>query len=153
MENAIAEITKFANRIASGEEDVKPGTPTRFTEASTVNDRIWQGDLAITIKSVVPKSYRLISSNEFIKLNNNQMVHGSNQGSKHCIDSFDGVEMYIPNSWNEESLQGPFLILTKERTITHPKHGDVTIPANFCVQITYQREYDEEQKRERRARD
>lgn len=149
----IKEIVDYASKIADGSESVKPGTAVRFTEASTVNDRIWQGDLAITIKSVVPKSYRLISSNEFIKLNNNQMVHGSNQGSKHCIDSFDGVEMYIPNEWNEESLQGPFLILTKERTITHPKHGDVTIPANFCVQITYQREYDEEQKRERRARD
>ena len=149
----IKEIVDYASSVADGSENVKPGTPVRFTEASTINDRIWQGDLAITIKSVKPKSYQFIDSNEFINLNGYQMVHGSNQGSKHCIDSFDGVKMYIPNEWNEESLQGPFLILTKERTITHPKHGDVTIPANFCVQITYQREYDEEQKRERRARD
>jgi hypothetical protein len=84
---------------------------------------------------------------------NLQLVHGSNVGSMHCLDSMDGVKMYAPNDWNEESLQGPYLILSKERTITHPKHGDVTIPAGFSVQCTYQREYDKEQQRERRTRD
>ncbi|MCP4124603.1 MAG: hypothetical protein GY751_22905 [Bacteroidetes bacterium] len=150
----IGEITQFAERIANGEETVTPGTPTRFTEASTIGDRIWQGDLALTIMpKTSPKNYKKISQKDFLKINNLQLVHGSNKGSKHCIDSLEGVEINIPEDWNAESLDGPFLTLTKERTVTHPVHGDVTIPAGFSVACTYQREYDTEQRRERRARD
>jgi len=149
----IEEIVNYASSIAGGCESVKPGSPVRFTDASTLNDRIWQGDLGITIKSSIPSGYDQISIADFKNSNGNQLVHGSNKGSKHCIDSFDGVKMFVPKNWNEESLLGPFMILEKERTITHPTHGDVTIPKNFCIQITYQREYDNEQKQERRARD
>lgn len=149
----IKEITDYATNIANGSEEVKAGTPTRFTEASTKGDRIWQGDLGLTILESVPKGYVKVSAGEFIKKNNLQLVHGTNVGSMHCIDSLSGVEIYIPNNWNSEDLAGPFLILSKERTITHPKHGDVTIPSGFSVGCNYQREYDVEQKRERRARD
>ena len=150
---AIKEIVDHARSFADKSEDIKHGVPVRFTEASTQNDRIWQGDLAITIKDSVPSGYEPISIEDFNKINGNQLVHGSNIGSRHCIDDFNGVSVHIPKGWDAESLLGQFMELTKERTVTHPKHGNVTIPSGFCVQITYQREYDEEQKRERRVKD
>ena len=144
----LLEIQKFVESIARGDEEVKPGMPLRFTEASTVNDRIWQGDLAITIaEDSVPEGY---VKQENVNL---QLVPGNNIGSKHCLDSADGVECWLPENFDETSLNGPFLRLSCERTVTHPVHGDVTIPSNFCVNISYQREYDLEQARERRARD
>lgn len=153
MKTIIKEITDYATSVANGSENVKPGTPTRFTEACTSGDRIWQGDLGLTISTSVPKGYVRITAAEFMKGNRMQLVHGTNKGSMHCIDSFDGVEIHVPQDWSAESLVGPFLVLSKERTVTHPTHGDVTIPSGFSVSCTYQREYDAEQKRERRARD
>ncbi len=43
--------------------------------------------------------------------------------------------------------------LTKEHTIQHPEHGDVTIPAGFYCGIQYQRVWDLEQQRARRNAD
>lgn len=146
--NAINEIVEHVNKIANGKHDtLRPGMPLRFSEACVENDRIWQGDLAITIVNKKPNGYKLCKNPKL------QVVPGANLGAKHCLDSLDGVNMYVPETWNEESLDGPYLRLTQERTITHPVHGDVTIPAGFSVVCTYQREYDKEQERERRARD
>jgi hypothetical protein len=144
-------MVDYAARIARGEEAVKPGQPLRFTEASSVNDRIWQGDLSITITdNKVPKGMEAIETRV-------QLVPGNTQGAKHCLDGTAGVEMYAPKGFDwvtpNDDLVGPWMRLTQERTILHPVHGSVTIPAGFCAQIGYQREYDEQLKRERRARD
>lgn len=148
MTNAIQVIVEHAAKIKNGEHDkVQPGQPLRFSEACTVNDRIWQGDLALTISNKVPEGYTK-SKKKIL-----QLVPGENIGSRHVLDSLDGVKMYIPQNWNEESLIGPYLILAQERTVEHPIHGPVTIPAGFSVHCTYQREYDKEQERERRASD
>lgn len=145
---SIKEIVEHAAKIKNGEHDkVQPGQPLQFSEACTVNDRIWQGDLALTISDSVPEGY--VKLDKLVQ----KLVPGDNVGARHVLDSLDGVEMYVPKEWNEESLIGPYLILTKDRTVTHPVHGDVTIPAGFSVHCTYQREYDKEQERERRARD
>jgi hypothetical protein len=49
---------------------------------------------------------------------------------------------------------GPYLELKNGATITHPVHGDVTIPECFnYIQVVYQREWDQPKLRERRARD
>ncbi len=148
MSNVMQEIMDYAAKISRNElENVRPGMPLRFTEACSVNDRIWQGDLAITIANEVPSNYKKVQNVT------KQLVPGTTMGSQHCLDSLDGVTMYLPQTWNEESLDGPYLVLSKERTITHPVHGDVTIPAGFEVQITYQREYNKELEKEMRARD
>lgn len=144
----MTEIMNHATKIANGEhETVRPGMPLRFTEACSTNDRIWQGDLALTIVDAVPDGYIAAKKPSL------QLVLGNNSGAKHCLDSLDGVAMYTPKDWNEESLNGPCLVLSQERTVLHPVHGSVTIPAGFMVQCTYQREYDKELERERRARD
>ena len=142
-------IQNWVSQVKNDEhETVKAGQPFRITEACTVNDRVCQGDFNITVaEDKVPEGYILAENPQ------KQLVFGNNIGARHCLDSLEGVEMYVPENWNEESLNGPFLRLSQERTIEHPKHGDVTIPAGFAINCTYQREYDEEQKRERRARD
>lgn len=152
VEQIVANITTYAANIAQGLETVKPGQPLRFTEASDVNDRIWQGDLALTITAnKIPAGY--VKE----KKPRTQLVPGKTIGAKHCLDSLEGVEMYVPKGFNWEnegdSLAGPWCRLKAERTVMHPVHGSVTIPKGFCFQADYQREYDEELKRERRARD
>jgi hypothetical protein len=83
-----------------------------------------------------------------------QLVPEGGEGSRHILRHADGVELFRPSDWgSEDSLVGPIIRLGKENVIDHPRHGNVTIPAGFSVSCTYQREYDEEQKRERRARD
>jgi hypothetical protein len=144
----IEEILEHARKISAGElEQVRPGMPLRFSEACTVNDRIWQGDLALTIIASMPTGYVEAKDPRV------QLVPGNTVGAKHCLDSLQGVKMFLPKDWNEESLIGPYLEISEERTILHPVHGSVTIPAGFCVHCTYQREFDRELERERRARD
>lgn len=147
--NVIDQIQGHAQRIASGLERVSPGMPLAFTEACIAGDCIWQGDLGLVISSSYnpPQGYKKAEKPTV------QLVPGNTVGAKHCLDSLDGVEIYIPKVWNEESLQGPFLRLTQERQVLHPTHGCVTIPAGFNVECVYQREWDKMQAAERRARD
>jgi hypothetical protein len=65
------------------------------------------------------------------------------------------VTLFYPPNWPaaDESLAGPAFVLSKQRTVTHPVHGEVTIPAGFTVLCRFQREWDAEQRRERRNAD
>lgn len=145
---AMSEILDYAQQIKAGElEQVRPGMPLRFTEACQDNDRIWQGDLALTVCSKCPQNYVLADKPAL------QLVPGTTQGSKHCLEDLDGVTVYLPKEWNDESLVGPWLSFSKEKTIVHPTHGPVTVPAGMSVLCTYQREWDKELQKDRRARD
>jgi len=146
--NAVQEIVSYAKRIADGQETVRPGQPINFTGASTVNDRIWQGDMAITITSDEPPAN--FKKKKDITV---QLVPGNTVGSKHCLEHTTGVEQWVPDDWTEMGLVGPWMKFNEPNRILHPVHGPVGIPAGFSVQINYQREYDEMLKAERRARD
>jgi hypothetical protein len=164
MTFTIEDVVAHANSIADGSHDtVRPGMDMAFSEASTDGDMIWQGDLGIGITSGgVPEGYVKVD-----KITNLCLVPGQDQtiGSKHCLESAAGVEMWVPTTpsagfrkdeevWNEESLDGPYLRISNGIKITHPVHGDVSVPSCFKeVQIVYQREWDAEQARERRAAD
>lgn len=148
MTTIIDEIQKHAQRIREGQEKVSPGMPLAFTEASTANDAIWQGDLCLVI------SEQQVPPIDFVPYEKGtQLVPGNTEGARHCLDTIDGVEIYVPRNWNDESLTGPFLVVKKECSVLHPVHGTVTIPAGFNVECYYQREYDKEMERERRAKD
>lgn len=128
-------------------EKVQPGMPVVLTNAATVGDAVRQGDLYLIVVNSVPENYK-----RDLKTSN-QLVPGQTQGSRHCLDSLDGVEIFLPVNWNEDSLDGPCLVLHKERTVLHPTHGAVTIAPGHTIQCVYQREYDKELARERRTRD
>lgn len=150
----IEKITNYANKIKNGEhESIRPGQAYEFSEACTEGDMVWQGDLGIGITSSKPPKGYVKSKQVHLNLIPNSNAN-STVGSRHCLASAEGVTMWLPKEWNEESLDGPFLQLKNGAKITHPIHGDVTVPACFKnVQIVYQREWDQEQARERRAKD
>jgi hypothetical protein len=148
----VADIVAYAKQIADGRHDtITPGQPYTFSEACVDGDAVWQGDFGIVLVDDEDPPRGYVERQAMFNL-----VPGNENtiGSKHCLASLEGVKMYVPSEWNELSLNGPFLKLTNGATITHPVHGDVTIPACFkSVQIVYQREWDSEQAAERRARD
>jgi hypothetical protein len=146
--NAIEKITRRAARIANGNDKIVPGQAARLSEAACCGDGARQGDLYLKIVSQPPANYALCKKPSL------QLVPGNTEGAKHCLDSLDGVTVYLPPQWGEaESLLGPCLVLAKERTVVHPVHGDVTLPAGNTVLCGYQREWDAEQRAERRNAD
>jgi hypothetical protein len=102
-------------------------------------DYVRQGDVYIWAKSKVPKNAKQIKSNS-------QLAPGTTKGSRHCLDSLDGVTMYAIEDANE--LQGPIIERACERLVTHPEHGDWRLGAGV-YEITYQRAFAEELRRVR----
>ena len=154
--SVIEQVEQHVTRIASGNDPkVKPGQPERFTEACSTGDQIRQGDLYLTIVDAVPAGYvpATVPRDKIGKLLLMQLVPGNTRGARHCLDSLKGVTIHRPSDWNAESMFGPCLVLTEERTILHPVHGSVTALAGQTVRCDYQRVWDAEQKQQRRARD
>lgn len=143
----ISKIERKVRRIASGKDKIKPGQPIRFPLAASLDDCIRQGDLYLVLVDNVPPDYLPSSAVQL------QLVPGNTVGAKHCLDSSIGVEQWLPPNWNEDSLDGPVMRFTEERTVVHPTHGHVIIPAGMMVQCHYQREWSREEAKERRARD
>jgi len=144
-------IEKHVASIKAGHEKVKPGQATRFTEGCVAGDVIAQGDLYLVIYEDKPPA-------DYIEVKkpteqDKQLVPGNTQGAKHCLDSLDGVKLYRPKEWTGDDLRGPLLVLGEERTVLHPTHGAVSIPAGVSVLCGYQPEYDAELRRERRNAD
>jgi hypothetical protein len=146
---------------------VKPGQPVSFTEASTPGDAYWQGDLLIidrndlamengTFPGFSEATRKKDESEGAFNMRLTKLVLGETQGARHTLRSTEGVKVFHPENWNDESLVGPILVLDKNgngATIDHPVHGSVSIPAGFTVALTYQREWDKYQAQQRRARD
>lgn len=136
-------LDKFRNHL----ESVSPGQPAAFNEACVPGDTIWQGDLGIEMIDAIPEGYKKA------KKVGVQLVPGNTQGARHCLNTEDGVKMYYPANYGQEDcLNGPAVEVTGGQSVTHPVHGDVTLSKGM-YRFDYQREYDAEQKRERRARD
>lgn len=150
MIEAVDRVTSHAKRIADGAHDtIKPGMPFRIPDAWMHGDAGAQGDLVIICIDKVPSGYKLAKNLEAADM---QLVPGNTEGAKHCLDSLEGVKLYRKQG-DDDSLDGPCVRVAVDRVITHPKHGHWTIPAGRLVKIEYAREFDAEQKRERRARD
>jgi len=151
MLTEIEQIQKHAESIKNGEHDkIGPGVPLTMSPALTAGEGVAQGDLNLIVADKVPSGYQKISKPKAI---DKKLVPGNTVGAKHCLDALAGVTLYRPAVWTEESMDGPCIVTTKERTVLHPTHGAVTIPAGMTIVCHYQREYDAEQARERRAMD
>ena len=150
MVEVIEKIQKHARKLKDNREPVSPGMEAAFTEACQPGDGIWQGDLGLEIVEEVPADYEPAKT---LTEKDKQLVLGSTQGARHCLETLDGVKLFYPKGWSEESLQGPCFVLAKSNRVLHPVHGAVSIPAGFTVLCRYQREWNKEQAKERRARD
>ncbi len=124
-------------------EAIRNDQPQRFPEAATPGDCWRQGDVYITLLGDVPTGATAEDTPSL------QLVPGSTQGSRHCLDALDGVLVY--RVADAGPLDGPVLHCTQERTITHPEHGNVVLPPGV-YRIHYQRDLDAEE-RERRVLD
>lgn len=124
--------------VQSTAETIRNNEPQRFPEAASHGDTFRQGDLYIELLSAVPAG----AIQE--KKSSAQLAPGTTQGSRHILDSLKGVKMYRLGS--PTVLDGPILDLSKERTITHPEHGHVVLPAGVYG-VTYQRAFADELRR------
>jgi hypothetical protein len=136
-------VDKAIKQIQSQAESIKNDAPQTFPEAASPGDTFRQGDIYITLLDRVPDG--AVKIMHPLK----QLAPGTTQGSRHCLDSMAGVKMFRLAAPTQ--LDGPVIVTTKPRTITHPEHGDVALPAG-CYGIRYQRDLDAEE-RERRVQD
>jgi hypothetical protein len=153
-------------------EQVSPGKPYRIPDAVSLGDTVWQGDVGIVVCGLPGEGIPAagdIGSFEYLGEKYTQcspqakaakLVPGNEdtEGARHILDAFDGVIYCRPEAANRfmsstAMVRGPILVCQKDRTIQHPKHGDVTIPAGMSVAIIYQRELDPRTGEERRAAD
>ena len=130
-ENSLSQVQSTAEAIRNDE-------PQRFSEAASVGDVARQGDIYLEKLAGVPDGCTL----EEKPLS--QLAPGTTQGSRHIIDSLEGVTVYRLS--NPTELDGPILDLATERTITHPEHGNLIMPPGVYG-VTYQRAFAEEIRR------
>lgn len=145
----ISELKSIAQSIQAGEhENIQPGEPVRISEAASIGDEGWQGDLGFVVADgSIPDG--------FLRSKQRQLVPGNTTGSRHVVADMDTCEVYFPGGFGDdyEGLVGPKLFAKADTVIPHPKHGPVTIPAGMNVQFKYQRVWDAELKRQRRSID
>jgi len=137
------QVAEHIKAIQDTAEEIRNDSEQRFPEAASPGDCWRQGDLYITLLADIPADTEKVKKPEL------QLVPGSTQGSRHCLDSLSGVTCY--QITDSDQLAGPVLNLTKERTLTHPEHGNVVLPPGVYG-IHYQRDLDAEE-RERRVLD
>lgn len=133
-----------------GDRKMQPGEPHYMTGAESVGDTVCQGDFWIVVAEKVPETGFALNNKTV------QLVPGNTEGSKHCLNKVgeEAVDVYVPEIWDDDSLTGPYLVVKSDGVVVeHPKHGDVHLWKDTVYRCVYQREYDKEQKRERRARD
>lgn len=142
---ATATATKTIEEMQAQAEKIRSDRPQKFPEAASPGDRFRQGDLYITLLGDIPADATPMKEPAL------QLVPGSTQGSRHCLDSGAGVQMFTLAK--PGTLDGPVFRLADERTVTHPEHGHVILPGGGrCYGVHYQRDLDQEEQ-ERRVLD
>jgi len=133
-------------RQTSHLETIEQGKPERLSPAMTENDFFAQGDLYMRPLKQLPEGYKAVEGPE-------QLVKGNSIGSRHCLSTLEGVKLWHPVNWSDESLIGPVFQASCDVDVVHPTHGNVTVPTGMMIQVGYQKNLDELEMRERRARD
>ena len=129
-ENAIADIQRHAETIRNDEA---------HTVATASPGDTWaQGDLGIVCLKKLPAGSRA-EPNPIP-----QLAPGSTQGSRHCLTDLSAVNLY--RAHDATPLDGPIIEAPTGCTITHPEHGDVTLPPGIYG-VIYQRAYADELRR------
>lgn len=135
MQTAVQALKQVKSRA----EEICNSQQQRFPDAASVGDFWRQGDVYVTKLEKCSSSRKM----DGVVL---QVAPGNTKGSRHVLDSAEGVEMFQP--YDSSVLTGPQIRLTEERILTHPEHGDLVLPPG-CYQITYQRAFADELKRVR----
>ena len=121
---------KAYEQVASHAEKIK-NDEHQTVETCSPGDAWAQGDLLLVCLDSLPKGCERIAKPDA------QLAPGSTQGSRHVLAS-SGVTQY--RLADATPLDGPILESTVPLTVTHPEHGDVTLPAGVWA-VVYQRAY------------
>ena len=138
--NSVLDAETVLTQIQEQAERIKSDETQQFPEAASPGDCWRQGDIYITLLDALPKNVVVQ------KKNSRQLAPGTTQGSRHCLDSLEGVTIYELET--QEMLDGPIIFLKEERAVEHPEHGDVVLPPGV-YQISYQRSLDSEERAQR----
>lgn len=131
---ATVTATKAFSDIRDHAESIKNDGDHRV-EVCTPGDTWAQGDVGIVCIADLPRDAVLVKEPQV------QLAPGTTQGSRHCLDSLRGIKVY--STPNDGPLDGPLLKSSREFTVEHPEHGNVTLPAG-CYAIVYQRAFADE---------
>lgn len=143
--SAAAVFTKIKNHA----EKIASNKPQRFPEAASDGEFFRQGDIYVWNREKMFPQGSGVTPEGFERLKefDTQLALGFTQGARHVLDSDAGVIAFRRKEAN--ALQGILFVTTEERTITHPEHGHLVLPASDtkhgcnAYEITFQRAYAE----------
>lgn len=133
----VNEVVETGKKIAKRETQ-------RFSEAASTGDVLRQGDVYLMLLDKLPRGAKAMSKPPL------QLAPGTSQGSRHILDSTEGVTAFTFADATE--FDGPILKLECERELTHPEHGNWIIPAGIYA-VGYQRTQDSVDATNRRVAD
>lgn len=150
----VSQLHQHLQTLKAGKGKVLPGQELHISEAAQPGDGVYQGDVLLALIDEIPSGFVEV---DLPADGDAQLAPGNTKGSRHCIDDLTTCVVYLPPGFSRDSSYegylGPVLVCHAETRITHPEHGDVIIPSDRIIQCAYQRIYDDELKRARRARD
>lgn len=100
-------ITQTLSDIAEAVERIKNDAPQQFPEAASIGDAVRQGDIYIQLISesdldTMKYLYNRVDTPVL------QLAPGNTKGSRHVLESADGVEMYLPADTDEAVMRYVF---------------------------------------------
>jgi len=109
-------------------------------------DVVRQGDLYITCLECEPQGGRPAGTR--------QLAQGPTRGAKHVVmgdcdvlwvpreQAIEALCRVVPGAYTQQFV-GPVIRARGPVTVTHPEHGDRTLPGEACYLVTYQRVWTE----------
>lgn len=129
-ERSLEQITSHAEAIKNDEHQV--------AGEMSVGDVWAQGDVGIVRLESLPEGCTPIAEPSL------QLAPGNTQGSRHCLESLEGVRLFQLS--NPSPIEGPVVDAPNGMRVNHPEHGDVSFgPGVYGV--VYQRQYAKELQR------
>lgn len=151
-------VEQIAGNLKEHQSRISPGQSFHLTEAHSVNDCVWQGDLGLIVVNEVPNDYKLVEKP--IEQDRQLVPLDGSPGSHHRLKSFNGVRLYRPKDWGESEidLRGPCVVFEKPNAIVHESgtenpHGTVFIDVPMIIRCSYQRNLNMLEAFSHRARD
>ena len=151
MANAMTAARAFS-QVQEAAEKIKNDEPATVGTVSR-GDVVRQGDLYLVAITRLPESCK--------PTHERQLAPGTSQGSRHVLTGECEIFMADPAEVARlvaeaceprsvavpPELVGPVFRTLTEVTVTHPEHGDRTLPAGECFATVYQRAYADEVRR------
>lgn len=124
-------------RVANHAESIRNDDAHRV-ETMSVGDMWAQGDIGFASLAEIPSKAILILRPAA------QLSPGNTQGSRHLVADLSAVKLY--SLADPTPLDGPIIDAPNGVTVTHPEHGDVTLPPGVYG-VIYQRAFSDELRR------